>query len=503
MREYILAILAAVVSGCVSVNNEAYLASRNQHIDAYWRYYAQDAAAGCRGFPPNFLALQTCNTNITVESAEATLGDFASRYMPNAYAGYLKKRERAMLCLREFIENLSGEEKKNVVGSNVYQQAVLAVGIAGAESLRRRDELIHYCLLHKAGGLSAADLAALDQSPKTCRLLSCKKKYGWDDWWVEMDGFGSCRIVGKNGKLRFADSLSSAAEEFADKYMPEAIRSRKHIWQQRMLIARLYGELHKLELEMDYSRFDMSMIACMEAKALVTEELSRSVKIIEEAHVKHAASLINIEEIESINRQLTMRLKEFSKIIETYVQERARGPLFAPDNAMAKFYPQLYRRVTRWNLEVLGFSMNSRGDTFGREIGNMFDTEFTCEIYRIRDIFPTAIPKGGERTACEQHGDPYAYVVLNRYGTGHKLVVRKLGDAWTLDSPRSPTYPYSGNIEPRDLAANISGNGRGGDWQPSILSCLGMDVDGRCYDFVEREIETQTHKHYIDVSLKK
>lgn len=104
------------------------------------------------------------------EKGEGILEAFGNQYMPNAYDNYEKVRSVAIEREQKLKENFPHGEKSDSTGGGLYGKISKATAKAVAEYFRRRDELCHFYLMHKAGVMTEAELAELD-SAKICTML--------------------------------------------------------------------------------------------------------------------------------------------------------------------------------------------------------------------------------------------------------------------------------------------------------------------------------------------
>ena len=105
------------------------------------------------------------------EAGEAMLEAFGTKYLPNAYALYRAKREKAKESEVVLKENFPDGRRPSSTERVFYDKVVKVVAKAVAEMNRRHDELCYYYLLHKIGTVTDAELAKIDSSPIAIMLF--------------------------------------------------------------------------------------------------------------------------------------------------------------------------------------------------------------------------------------------------------------------------------------------------------------------------------------------
>ena len=105
------------------------------------------------------------------EAGEEMLEAFGTKYLPNAYALYRAKREKAKRKEAIFKDEFPNGRRPSSTEREFYDKVVKSVAKAVAEMDRRHDELCYYYLLHKIGAVTDAELAKIDSSPIAIMLF--------------------------------------------------------------------------------------------------------------------------------------------------------------------------------------------------------------------------------------------------------------------------------------------------------------------------------------------
>ncbi len=137
------------------------------------------------------------------EEAEGMLEDFGTHYMPNAYAQYREKREKANELAEQMLKNFPEGEASDTTGGELFRKAGMQLVGAVAQMFRRHDELCYFLLLHQAGVFPETVLAKFDARPIS---LGFEFKA---DFWPEEDVPVSPR------------ALSAEDAQFAAQHVPE------------------------------------------------------------------------------------------------------------------------------------------------------------------------------------------------------------------------------------------------------------------------------------------
>ena len=189
-------------------------------------------------------------TSEKLQAGTAELEAFGMKYMPNAYSKYEKVRDAALECQQVFAENFSKIEDPKGAKWATYKPALLAFSNARTQSLRRKDELSHYYLLYKVGGITPSELLEVDQKPITLWLL--EKEPSRDD------------IKEYRFDLQPYAPLNEKEKAFLSKYMPETSPVIDRLEMQHKVTAQLFQDVCAAMKMLGYVRYDLSKVACWE-----------------------------------------------------------------------------------------------------------------------------------------------------------------------------------------------------------------------------------------------
>ena len=172
-------------------------------IEGYWTSVLENATR---------ISVDPRSMNTDSKEGEGILEAFGMQYMPNAYEYYQEVRAKAIEREQIFKENFPEGEKSDSTGGELYTEIMKATAKAVGEYFRRRDELCHFYLMHKAGIMDSQELMKLDEA-KISMLLPA---------------IGSEFVT-----LKSEVSEPTATERtFAEKYMPSTLAAYERISKQ-------------------------------------------------------------------------------------------------------------------------------------------------------------------------------------------------------------------------------------------------------------------------------
>ncbi len=153
---------------------------------------------------------------------EGMLEAFGTQYMPNAYDIYEKVRATAKEREQILKENFPQGSETAASDATIYKKVFAATAKAVSVYFRRRDELCHFYLMHKAGIITGAELSELDSSP-ICVMLP---------------GGGGANVMWKQPNEPKPTELA-----FAQKYRPETFAAYERLKTLFDAGVKDYGEL--------------------------------------------------------------------------------------------------------------------------------------------------------------------------------------------------------------------------------------------------------------------
>lgn len=325
-------------------------------IEAYWTWIyennsrliihgSDDGGDELRQMLKNWVSSRFNLTTEEQERGNALLEEFGSKYMPNAYASYEKARERAQEMQQMFNENFPEALPPAEKDARYIPYCKVIKGLAKVRGIyfRKRDELCHFYLMHKANAISAAELAKVDGSPICI-------------WLLEEMPFGRMPLARFTMSTKGRDKVV----EFAQKRTPETYSVLKRIQEEWEETVTLYTELVNESRLMDAVRFELSVIACCEKANYIVMMLGTYIDMkLQTLQVEYATMEKDAEAIAKWDHENALKLTKFAEMMPSYVADRTKGPLIAANSKMSEFFP--CDDIRLWHLHATGCLGNGPG----------------------------------------------------------------------------------------------------------------------------------------------
>ncbi len=229
------------------------------------------------------------------EKGEGLLEAFGTRYMPNAYAAYQKARETAKEREQLLRENFPNGRESDSTGGGLYDKIAKNTAKAVAEMLRHHDELCHFFVLHRAGGVTDEQLAKIDSAKIAVRLPGESLVIG--------DGKGSV-------KTPTAEELT-----FAAKYLPEIHQANQTLRNDLDAKERDYAALRADAIAMDAVRtWDVFCILALQMEA-IRGQIDGIATLLKKERLLHAVGDRTSEQLADIDQKKSLAIREFRKTL--------------------------------------------------------------------------------------------------------------------------------------------------------------------------------------------
>ena len=236
-------------------------------------------------------------TSPRLKEANATTGEgmleaFGTKYLPNAYALYQDKREKAKELEVTYKENFPRGKDSDVTGGGLHDKIAKAVAKAVSEMDRRHDELCHFYLLHKVGAVTDAELASIDQS-KICIMLPDTGNLGYIS--------------------RHYSYLPSDLRTFAAKYLPVTLSGYDRLITTQNDEYNTYDALCKDARTMDAVLANVTLtplrLHCEEIKPM----LDKIYETFKKQKLLHAVEEVTSEQLATIDQKIGLEIQAFEK----------------------------------------------------------------------------------------------------------------------------------------------------------------------------------------------
>ncbi len=253
-------------------------------IEGYWTNVLKNAT---------LISVDPRSKNADSKKGEGMLEAFGMQYMPNAYEYYQEVRAKAIELKQKFEENFPEGKKSDSTGGELYTEIMKATAKKVGEYFRRRDELCHFYLMHKAGIMNSQELMKLDEA-KISMLLPA---------------------IGSEFVMLYPIVSKPTATErtFAEKYMPSTLAAYERISKQMTETL----ELHRA-LALDYSILDalrgaLALNVVASRFNLIVENNNALVATFKQNSLLHSVDEITVEKLAKQDDELSVKMQGFEK----------------------------------------------------------------------------------------------------------------------------------------------------------------------------------------------
>lgn len=251
------------------------------------------------------------------ETGEGILEAFGTKYMPNAYTLYQKKREMAKEREAMYKENFPEGRKSDVTGGELYDKIKKSVTKAVSEMDRRHDELCHYYLLHKIGVMTDDELSKIDSLP-ICTMLPSTN---------DIKDIQSYECM--------ANTLTAAERTFAGKYLPAILSGYDYLWNVFSEGKKAYSAIRSEMIMIDATRSNAILKRLRWRLDMVLGNLDPLVDIVKKQKLLYAVEEVTSDqlakvdkakglEIQSVKRNCPVRAFVLNTMGETWDEELLR-----------------------------------------------------------------------------------------------------------------------------------------------------------------------------------
>ncbi len=251
-------------------------------------------------------------TEAAALAGEALLSEFGTKYLPNAYARYEKKRDAVAELQQVFNEEFPQPWtiKSTDPKWNSFNKVLEKFVKARTEYFICHDELCHYWLLNRFGVLADKDFALIDAKPLAVHLLP-------ED--VEMAGYALLKM----------SSMESKIADFAVKYAPESNEIYQKMWREFKEIDALILEVYEQHIQMDDVRYSRVLAAAFAKRNDLVREMNTLSLQLQAWYMDHKTTEKSSEDVAKCDSVMSKRLKPFMDALPSYIKDHALGPIVA------------------------------------------------------------------------------------------------------------------------------------------------------------------------------
>ena len=251
-------------------------------------------------------------------AGEALLSEFGTKYLPNAYANYEKKREALAVLQQIFNEEFS--EPWTIKSSspewNSFNKVLEKFVKARTEYFICHDELCHYWLLSRFGVLSDKDFAQIDTQRLAVPLLPEN---------VERAEYELLKMNPMEGKV----------SDFAVKYAPESNAIYQKMGREFKELDALLSEVFKQHIQMDDVRYSRVLAEAVAKRNDLAREMNTLSLQLEAWYMDHKTMEKSSEDVNTCDVAMAKQLKPFVDALPSYIKDHALGPIVADSEMIA------------------------------------------------------------------------------------------------------------------------------------------------------------------------
>ena len=249
-------------------------------------------------------------------AGQALLSEFGTKYLPNAYANYEKKRDALIELQQIFNEQFS--QPWTIKSTNpkwsAFNRVLERFVKARTEFFICHDELCHYWLLHRFGVFTEREFSEIDSKPLAVHLLPEN---------VELAGYA---LVNGN-------KIESKISDFALKYAPESNMAYQKLSREFNEHNTLLADVVKQHIQMDDVRHSRVLAAALSKRNDLVREMNALATQFEVWCTNHQVGEMTAEGVAKADAEMAKKMKPFIDLLPNYIKNCALGPII-PDSEL-------------------------------------------------------------------------------------------------------------------------------------------------------------------------
>lgn len=245
-------------------------------------------------------------------AGEALLSEFGTKYLPNAYANYEKKRDALAELQQVFNEEFAQPWTIKTTNPkwNSLNKVLEKFVKARTEFFICHDELCHYWLLSRFGVLTDKDFVQIDTQRLAVHLLPEN---------IERAGYTLVKMAPMEGKIA----------DFAGKYAPESNTIYQKMGREFKELDALLAEVFKQHIQMDDVRYSRVLAAAVAKRNDLAREMNALSLRLQAWYMDHKTTEKSSEDVAKCDVAMAKQLKPFIDALPTYIKEHALGAVIA------------------------------------------------------------------------------------------------------------------------------------------------------------------------------
>ena len=249
-------------------------------------------------------------------AGQALLSEFGTKYLPNAYANYEKKRDALIELQQIFNEQFS--QPWTIKSTNpkwsAFNKVLERFVKARTEFFICHDELCHYWLLHRFGVLTEREFSEIDSKPLVVHLLPEN---------VELAGYA----------LLNGNKIESKISDFALKYAPESNMAYQKLSREFNEHNTLLADVVKQHIQMDDVRHSRVFAAAVFKRNDLVREMNALATQFEVWYTNHQVGEMTAEGVAKADAEMAKQMKPFIDLLPNYIKDWSLGPII-PDSEL-------------------------------------------------------------------------------------------------------------------------------------------------------------------------
>ena len=251
-------------------------------------------------------------------AGEALLAEFGTKYLPNAYANYEKKKDVAAELQQVFNEEFPEPWaiKDTNPKWNAFNKVLEKLAKVRTEFFLCHDELCHYWLMLRLGVASDAELAEADAQPLAVSLLPenvSRAGYAWSN----------------------VEPMEAKIADFAAKYAPESSAVYQNLAREFKELDTLLQEVSKQRQQMDGVRFSRVFAAAVAKRNELVREMNALSQTLQAWHMDHRTMEKTSEDIAKCDHAMALQLKPFVASLPGYIRDKGCGRVIPASDMVA------------------------------------------------------------------------------------------------------------------------------------------------------------------------
>lgn len=258
-------------------------------------------------------------------AGQALLSEFGTKYLPNAYANYEKKRDALIELQQVFNEEFAQPwaiKATNPKWSS-FNKVLEKFAKARTEFFICHDELCYYWLLNKFGCLTDKEFSEIDSRPLAVHLLPEN---------VRRDVYTLLKV----------NPIENKVSDFAVKYAPESNAVYQKMGRDFKEIDALLSEVGKQHIQIDDARYSRVVAAAVSKYNDLGREMNTLSNTLQAWYMNHRVGEMSADDVSKADAEMATRMKTFVDSLPNYIKNHALGPII-PDSELVTIPGKKYK----------------------------------------------------------------------------------------------------------------------------------------------------------------